>query len=167
MQKLDLGLLVLRIVFGLTMMSHGWNKFFSPSGIDGTTRWFAAIGMKWPSLQSRIAASSEIGSGMLLTVGLFNVVSTTMFVALMIVAIITVHARVGFFIFLPNGGWEYCAAIIATATALSLTGPGQYSLDNALGIPSSWSVVALPLGIILALCHVAISYRPDSQGSAS
>ena len=167
MQKLDLGLLVLRIVFGLTMMSHGWNKFFSTSGIDGATRWFAAIGMKWPSLQSRIAASSEIGSGMLLTVGLFNVVSTTMFVALMIVAIITVHARVGFFIFLPNGGWEYCAAIIATATALSLTGPGQYSLDNALGIPSSWSAVALPLGIVLALCHVAISYRPDSQASAS
>lgn len=162
MQKVDFGILILRIAFGVSMMCHGWNKLFSPSGLKGTAGWFSAIGMKWPKLQARVACGTELLAGALLAIGLLTGPSATTFIALMIVAIITVHARVGYFIFLPNGGWEYCASIIAVSTAISVMGPGKYSLDHAWGLTSDLSVWALPVGVLAALCHVAISYRPAS-----
>lgn len=166
-QKLDVGLLILRVGFGLTMLSHGYNKIFSNSGIRGTAQWFGSIGMKWPNAQARIAATSEIISGAFFALGLFTGVSSIVIIGLMMVAIITVHARVGFFIFLPNGGWEYCASIICCATAISLTGPGEYSLDSLFGISNGYAVCALPVGVLLALCHVAFTYRPPSRQTLS
>ncbi len=159
MLKLDLGLLVLRVVFGITMMCHGWNKI--SSGLNGTSNWFASIGMRWPKLQAPLAAYSELTAGALLALGLLTGAGTTIFIALMIVAIVTVHAKVGFFIFLPNGGWEYCASIAGVSVALSLTGPGAYSLDAFFGVASNYSVWAIPCGVILAVCHLAIAYRPQ------
>jgi putative oxidoreductase len=158
-QKLDLGLLVLRVVFGITMMCHGWNKI--SSGLNGTSNWFASIGMKWPKLQAPLAAYSELLAGALLALGLLTGVGTTLFIALMLIAIVTVHAKVGFFIFLPNGGWEYCASIIGVSVALSLTGPGKYSLDTFFDLPSNHSVWAIPCGVLVAMCHLAIAYRPQ------
>ena len=32
-------------------------------------------------------------------------------IGIMVVAIVVAHAKVGFFVFLPNQGWEYCATI--------------------------------------------------------
>ncbi len=95
-----------------------------------------------------------------MALGLLTGAGTTIFIALMIVAIVTVHAKVGFFIFLPNGGWEYCASIAGVSVALSLTGPGAYSLDAFFGVASNYSVWAIPCGVILAVCHLAIAYRP-------
>lgn len=160
---MDVGLLVLRLVFGISMTLHGLNKMFSSSGLSGTAQWFGSIGMKWPRAQAWVAALSEVIAGALMTAGLLNALSSTVFIALMLVAVITVHAKVGFFIFLPNGGWEYCASIIACATALSLTGPGKYSLDDALNISQTYSIWALPVGCALAVCHVAITFRPHRQ----
>lgn len=166
-EKLDVGLLLVRVVFGATMFLHGWNKIFAPSGITGTANWFASIGMKWPRLQAQTAASAEIISGILMCIGLLTWVSSTIFIALMVVAIVTVHSKVGFFIFLPGGGWEYCFSIAAVATGISLTGPGQYSLDNALDISQKVAPMALPIALIFALCHLLASYRPQRQPSSS
>ena len=146
-------------MFGATMMYHGWNKI--SSGISGTAKWFASIGMKWPKLQANVAAYSEIGAGLLVAAGFATGLGATIFIALMLVAIATVHAKVGFFIFLPNGGWEYCGSIAVVATALSLTGPGKYSLDELFNTPGSVFVWALPVGALLAVCHLAITYRPQ------
>ena len=90
----------------------------------------------------------------------------TAVIALMVVAILTVHRSVGYFIFLPNGGWEYCASIIAVCAALSLTGPGTWSVDNALSMEASFNHWALPAGIIAAVCHLALSWRPPTSGDA-
>ena len=167
MEKSDFALLLLRTGFGLSMVAHGWNKIFSSTGLEGTSGWFASLGMKWPKLQARVAALSEIVAGVLLSLGLFTGFSTAVFISLMLVAIITVHWRVGYFIFLPNGGWEYCAAILVVATSLSIVGPGNISLDHLFDLPTGYSLLALPLGLVLALCHVAISYRPASSSKSS
>ena len=166
MNKLDAASLILRVGFGLSMMAHGWNKVFSPSGVRGTAGWFESIGMRWPRLQARIAAGTELIAGLLLTVGLLTGLASMAFISLMIVAIATVHWKVGYFIFLPNGGWEYCAAIAVAATALSILGPGSFSLDNLFGIDSTIGTFAFPVGVLVAVCHLAICYRPTSQMSS-
>ena len=46
--QLNAGLLILRVVFGLFLAYHGYNKFFGPGGLKGTAGWFDSIGMRWP-----------------------------------------------------------------------------------------------------------------------
>ena len=165
MESLDLGLLVLRIGFGASMFAHGWNKIHS--GIAGTAGWFTSIGFRWPRVQARTASFSEMAAGMLLVTGLLTPLACAVFIALMTVAIVTVHARVGYFIFLPNGGWEYCASIIVASAALSLTGPGELSLDSAWSLPAGPPLLAVPVGLVLALCHLSLSYRPVRPSASS
>jgi putative oxidoreductase len=163
MNNPDLALLILRLSFGLSMAFHGYNKFSGSSGISGTGGWFFSLGMKWPKRQAQLAATTEIIAGLSVASGLLLWPSSVAFIALMLVAIITVHWKVGYFIFLPNGGWEYCAAIMTVATVLAMLGGGAYSLDDYLEIDMSLGIWALPIGIALALCHLAISYRPTKS----
>jgi putative oxidoreductase len=123
--------------------------------------------MKWPRTQAITAASTEIVGGLLLLVGLATPLACVMFVSLMVVAIWTVHWKIGYFIFLPNGGWEYCAAIVVVATSIGILGPGEISLDATFGVSDSLGIFALPIGIIFAVCHLALTYRPKKTVSSS
>ena len=51
--QLNLGLLILRLVLGLFLAYHGYNKVFGKGGLSGTASWFASMGMKWPKWQAR------------------------------------------------------------------------------------------------------------------
>jgi putative oxidoreductase len=50
----------------------------------------------------------------------------------MIVAVLTVHLKNGFFN--TNGGYEFNLALAGMALTLLIVGAGVYSLDSALGI---------------------------------
>ena len=86
MTAFSVGLLILRVVLGLTMAAHGYNKFFGSGGIAGTAGWFDSIGMRPGALHARLAATTEIAAGLLLAVGLFTPLAAAAFVALMLVA---------------------------------------------------------------------------------
>jgi putative oxidoreductase len=163
----DTALLVLRVAFGVSMAYHGYNKVFGASGLAGTTSWFSSMGMRAPRLQARLAAGTEIGAGLLFAAGLLTPFAAAAFIALMIVAIVTSHWKNGYFIFLPGGGWEYCAAIIAVALAVGISGPGSASLDAALSI--DWGIagglIAGFVGVISAVLQLMIFYRPPQQKS--
>ena len=66
----NLALLILRVVVGLTLAAHGWNKFTGGGKIPGTGRWFDSIGMRPGRLNAYLAASTEMGAGVLLALGL-------------------------------------------------------------------------------------------------
>jgi putative oxidoreductase len=157
MHKIDVTMAILRVSVGASIAYHGINKAKS---IAGTTSWFASIGMRRPKLQARVAAITEISAGVTLAAGLATPLACIAVISLMTVAIITVHARVGYFIFLPNGGWEYCASIIAVSSAVAITGSGSWSLDHLWNIDQSIGIYALPLGVVFALCHLALCWRP-------
>ena len=158
MNRIDVALLVLRIGFGLSLSWHGVNKI--RGGIAGTAGWFASIGFRWPHIQAVTAAVTEVTAGVLLALGLLSGAAASAMIALMIVAIVTVHWKVGYFIFLPNGGWEYCAAIAFVGGSLAVAGPGSVSIDSVLDTTwtsGPWWIVP---GVVLAVCHLALSWRP-------
>jgi putative oxidoreductase len=164
--QLNAGLLILRVVFGLFLAYHGYNKFFGPGGIGGTAGWFDSIGMRWPKWQARLAAATEIGSGLLMAAGLLTPLAAAGMIGLMTVAITVAHWKVGFFIFLPNQGWEYCASIAVTAFVIAMIGPGRWSVDHGLDIEwHGWTgtLIAGVAGVGAALIQLAISYRPKAE----
>lgn len=163
MQQINAALLALRVVFGVFLAYHGYNKVFGGNGLTGTASWFGGIGMRWPKWQARMAATTEIGAGLLFAAGLITPIAAAGMIAVMLVAIITTHWKVGFFIFRKGEGWEYCASIALVALAVATTGPGRWSLDKHFDIVfHGWwgAAVAAGLGIGGAVLQVAVSYRP-------
>ena len=165
----SVGLLILRLVLGLTMAAHGYNKFFGPGGIAGTAGWFDGMGMRPGKFHARLAAGTELGAGLGLAVGLLTPVCAEGFVALMLVAAWTVHRRNGFFI--VKEGWEYNLVLAGGAVALGALGAGRLSLDHLLfaGSPAyhflhGWWGLAIALGLGLAggIGQLAIFYRPPA-----
>ncbi len=61
---------------------------------------------------------------MLMALGLLTALAAAGMIGVMIVAIVVEHWKVGFFIFKPNQGWEYCASIAVTAFVIAMVGPG-------------------------------------------
>ena len=97
--------------------------------------------------------------------GLLTPLAAAGMIGVMIVAIVVAHWKVGFFIFKPNQGWEYCASIAVTAFVIAMVGPGRWSLDHAIGIDwHGWTgaLIAGVAGILGASTQLAISYRPES-----
>ena len=72
MTAYDVGLLVLRLVLGLTMAAHGYHKFFGGGRLPGTAGWFESIGMKPGMFHARVAATTEVSAGLGLAVGLLT-----------------------------------------------------------------------------------------------
>lgn len=166
--QMNTGLLLLRLCLGLFLAYHGVNKIFGPNGLSGTAAWFSSIGFKWPSAQARIAALTEIGAGLLFAIGLLTSVAAAGIIGIMIVAIVVAHWKVGFFVFHPGQGWEYCATIAVGALAVGMIGPGDFSVDNIIDfVPSGWTPLALSLGIGFgsALAQLLICYRPSNSKS--
>src|SRR6478609_3499615 len=125
---------MLRLCLGLFLAYHGYNKFFGGGRIPGTARWFASMGMKWPKAQALLAACTEVGAGVMFAIGLFTPLAAAGIIGVMLVAIYTEHWKVGFFIFKPNQGWEYCATIAIGALAVATMGAGEWAVDHALNL---------------------------------
>ena len=103
-----------------------------------------------------------------LLLGLLTSLQCGAVVGIMTVAFMTTHRKNGFFIFRKGEGYEYVAFIAVTATALAMLGPGEWSLDHALGIDDDldgWTGLALSagLGIVSAAGLLAACWRPDPK----
>lgn len=170
MDQLNFALLVLRLTFGLFLAYHGYNKVFGGGGLAGTASWFGSMGMKYPQWQARAAATTEIGAGVLFAAGFLTPVAAAGMIAVMTVAIYTCHAKVGFFVFKPGQGWEYCASIAVTAFCVATVGAGKWSLDEAFGTHfSNWAgaLVAALLGLGGAAIQLGAFYRPKPAGASA
>jgi putative oxidoreductase len=169
----DFGILLLRVVLGLTMAAHGYNKFFGPGGLAGTAGWFDSMGMKPGKFHARVAASTEMAAGLGLAAGLLTPIPAACFVSLMFVAAWTVHRKNGFFI--VKEGWEYNLLLAVAAIAIATVGAGKFSLDYALfhgsGIDhylQGWSglLIAVVLGLAGGIGQLVIFYRPPASQAA-
>jgi putative oxidoreductase len=164
MHPYDVGLLILRLVLGLTLAAHGLNKFFGGGRIPGTARWFESIGMKPGKFHATVAASTETAAGLGLAAGLLTPIPAAGFVSLMIVAAWTVHRSNGFFI--VKEGWEYNLVLATAAVVIATVGAGKFSLDHLILKDAEWLhgwpglAISLGLGLAGAVGQLLIFYRP-------
>ena len=90
---------------------------------------------------------------------------------MMVVAFVANHMKNGYFIFRPGEGYEYVVTLAIVAAALGLLGPGQWSLDHAIGIDDDldgWCGLALSagLGLVAAAGLLAACWRPNREPAA-
>jgi putative oxidoreductase len=161
----DFASLALRAAIGPMLIAHGTNKVFGSGGLEGTTRWFEALGLRPAAVHARMAAATEIGAGTLITLGVANPLPSAAVVGLMATAAATDHRGKGFFVF--KGGWEYTLVVGAAATALAGLGNGRWSLDRLFRRKSrSGAALALgaaAFGVASAAALLAATYRPNQD----
>jgi putative oxidoreductase len=147
----EIALLVLRLVAGLGFAAHGAQKLFGAfggHGLEGTANFFEQIGLRPGKVHAWAAGSAEFFGGLLIALGLVTPVAAAALIAVMTAAVVTVHLRNGFFV--SNNGYEYNLALAASVFALAGIGPGEWSLDSALGLDlagTGWALGALAAGM--------------------
>jgi len=155
---MDLALLVLRLVVGLTFTAHGAQKLFGAfggPGIEGTAGFFEQIGLRPGKLHGWVAASTEFFGGLAIALGIVTPIPAAALLAVMTAAVITVHLKNGFFA--SNQGFEFNLVLAAALFALAGIGAGGWSLDNALNIGmtgTDWALGALGVGLLGGIAAV-------------
>jgi putative oxidoreductase len=123
------GLLIIRLVIGLTFAGHGAQKlfgWFGGGGLKGTAGWLASMNLKPAFLLALITGIFEFAGGLLFAAGIWTPLAAIMIAVTMIGAIVTVHGKNGFWA--TSNGFEYNLILIAAVVGVALTGPGAYSL---------------------------------------
>src|SRR3954452_4250350 len=149
---MDLALFVFRLGLGGFFVGHGAQKLFGSfggHGLAGTGQFFESLGMRPGRQHATAAGIAEFGGGLLLVFGLLTPFAAAAITAVMVVAILTVHAKNG--PWATDGGYEYNAVLAAAVFALAGVGAGAWSLDNAFGLDLSgtgWAVGELAVGIL-------------------
>jgi putative oxidoreductase len=158
----DLALALLRLTLGGVFVAHGVKHFINR---DKTIRWTQSIGLRAPRLQWGFMTFAEIGIGIGLIAGFATSVAAAALVAMMLVAYWTVHRHAGFFVTArPDEGWEYVLTLAAAAVALAGLGPGEWSLDHAIGIAETLDgaagmLIAAGGGVSAAVLQILLFYR--------
>lgn len=165
--QFDTIMLILRVIAGPTIFAHGYNKMFRGGKIPGTAGWFDSMGMK-PNgkVHAYIASINEMGCGLLILAGLLTPFAAAGVIGTMVVAGWTVH-RHAFFI--VKEGWEIVMVMGVLFWAIGALGPGQWSLDHALGLSDTindgliGAAIAAGLGIGAGVLTLAACYRPPAK----
>jgi putative oxidoreductase len=134
----DWVLTVARVVLGAALFAHGAQKllgWFGGHGLNATIRTFRdQLGI--PTPLGYLAIAAEFFGGLGLIVGFLARIAALGIVITMLVAMVKVHLRYGFFLNWfgnkPGHGVEYHLLAIALALVIIAHGAGAFSLDRAL-----------------------------------
>jgi putative oxidoreductase len=167
MEAYDYASLLLRLAVGGVMLAHGIKH---ARGREKTSRWFASIGFRSPTMQWFASTATEIGVGVLLIAGFLTSAAAAGVIGVMIVAFVSVHKAAGFWITArPDEGWEYVMLIAVTSAAIAIGGPGDISVEAALGIATNFNgwigAAAVMAGVLAAGLQLPIFFRPSEANT--
>lgn len=148
--SLSTGLLILRLVAGLTLAAHGAQKlfgWFGGNGIKGTLQMQTRMGLKPAPMWAAMVILGEFGGGLSVALGFLTPLGAAGMFGAMFMAMMKGHWKNGFW----NGkrGIEFTLQLLAISIAIGITGPGSYSLDALFGIN-------LPVVLFLILALAAL-----------
>jgi len=164
---LNLGLLLIRVIFGLVMVAHGSQKlfgWFGGYGLSGTGGFFESLGFRPGRRFAFAAALSEFTGGSLFALGFLGPVGPALILSVMLVASISVHWRNG--LFATTNGVEVPLLYATAAVGIALIGFGAYSLDAALGLAPYWTPgligLALVAGVLGGIANLLLRKKPPT-----
>ncbi|MET8334298.1 DoxX family protein [Streptosporangium canum] len=123
----DLAALIARIVLGVVLIAHGWQKL-SGGGLDAAAAEFTSMGIPMARVAAGFSIVVEFGGGILLILGLLTPLAGLLIAVDMLGAFIFAHMRKG--VFVSEGGFELVGALGSAALLLAAGGAGRISLDH-------------------------------------
>ena len=134
----DLVITIARLVLGVVFFAHGAQKalgWFGGAGLQSTVRTFREH-LQIPAPLAVLSVAAEFLGGAGLIVGLLSRIAALGIAVIMIVALIAVHWRFGFFMNWygdkQGHGIEYHILVLALTVAIMIKGGGAFSLDQIL-----------------------------------
>lgn len=164
---MKVGLAALRITVGGLFVGHGLQKLtgnFGGGGLKATGEAFESMGLRPGKAHAAAAGTGEAVGGALLAGGMLTPLGASLISGTMITAIRKVHLANG--PWASKGGYEYNLVLLAIVFAVTDVGPGELSLDNALGIRRSglgWALAQLAAGLIGSTAAITIGSRVPAQ----
>lgn len=163
---MSLGLLILRVIGGLTLAAHGAQKlfgWFEGPGLTKLSQGFGKQGFKPAWFWVCLVILGELGGGLSVAFGFLTPLGAAGMFAAMFMAIFKSHWKNGFW----NGkrGLEFPLQLLAISVAIGLIGPGSYSLDAFFGIALPGALLFCVLafiGLLVDIIGLIIS-RPSTS----
>jgi len=146
---MNIAVLILRLVVGLTLTGHGVQKLFGWFGGPGLIRLrqgFEKQGYKPVWLWISLAILGEVGGGISVALGFLTPLGAAGIFGAMFMAMFKSHWKNGFW--LQKGGYEYALVLLVASITIGLIGPGSYALDALFGI-------VLPEALLFGVLAVA------------
>jgi putative oxidoreductase len=134
----DWAITIVRIVLGIVFFAHGAQMalgWFGGAGLQHTIRVFREQ-LRIPAPLAMLAVAAEFLGGLGLIVGLLSRIAALGIATVMMVALIAVHRKFGFFMNWygeqKGHGIEYHVLVLALSLIVMIKGAGAFSLDQAL-----------------------------------
>ena len=119
---------LIRFVAGAMMVPHGYAKVFG--GIEGTTKFFASVGLEPALILAWYVGLLELVGGVCVAFGFLTRFMSAQLVGLLAVATFYIHLPSGFL--WVKGGFEYPLFWMVIMIAITIQGGGKLSVDNLM-----------------------------------
>ena len=133
----DISLFIIRVTLAIVFFPHGAQKalgWFGGNGFSGTMGFFEHQGI--PAVFAFLAIMAEFAGALGLFVGLLGRVAAAGILTNMLVAIVMIHGKNGFFMNWTGKqageGYELHLLVIAMCLVIILKGSGMFSVDRIL-----------------------------------
>ena len=119
---------LIRFIAGVMMIPHGYAKVFG--GIEGTTKFFASVGLEPALILAWYVGLLELVGGICVALGLLTRLMSAQMIGLLAVATFYIHLPSGFI--WVKGGFEYPLFWMVVMIAITIKGGEKLSLDNLM-----------------------------------
>jgi putative oxidoreductase len=119
---------LIRFIAGAMMIPHGYAKVFG--GIEGTTKFFASVGLEPALILAWYIGLLELVGGICVALGLLTRFMSAQLIGLLAVATFYIHLPSGFI--WVKGGFEYPLFWMVVMIAITIKGGEKLSLDNLM-----------------------------------
>jgi len=119
---------LIRFVAGAMLVPHGYAKVFG--GIEGTTKFFASVGLEPALILAWYVGLLELVGGVCVAFGFLTRFMSAQLVGLLAVATFYIHLPSGFL--WVKGGFEYPLFWMVIMIAITIQGGGKLSVDNLM-----------------------------------
>jgi putative oxidoreductase len=126
--RLDIGLLLMRLMLGVIFVFHGSMKLFGcfgGGGLEGMAAFNGQLGLPFPMAGAVLAGLAEFCGGLALLAGVAVPWAAMPIIVTMLVASFTVHRNA---FWAEENGMEYTLTLAVLLAALGIMGAGRFTL---------------------------------------